>query len=402
MLGEGIIQVETARNLGLSKTRVNYWARKFLNNGMVREKFPGRPKFYELTALGSKILTRSERDWDLPCVMEDYPVKHRLLKDHGLIGWEKLGQPRNWKKVGIRVGHCRVEKTSRSIIIHTGQLSGFDPDYLLLQAGQIIANVKAFLESHGVELDPVGLPLHKPIVKFYTPEAEILNKLYGTVSTEDGSLDSSLPDKIPHVEWNIETAKNYLEMPKRIRDISDRLNSIEHNQEILSQEQKEIKHNQKGSSENMLTFAQGMRDHLKLVHALTDVAEALKKESDVRREFYELETKRARARREISMGQQIHGHNDYQRINGSYHNDHGFPAIRDSRHKQHLRSLFRRLHLWNWLKRTNHRNIRMGKLKINFPSRPDTVVLFEGIPHHVARANRWKFYSKKEVVKIEK
>jgi len=56
--------------------------------------------------------------------------------------------------------------------------------------------------------------------------------------------------------------------------------------------QERMEQNQEVFSENMLTFAQGMRDHLKLVHALTDVAEALKKESDVKREFYELKTRR--------------------------------------------------------------------------------------------------------------
>lgn len=292
LLGQDMTQAEVANKASFSKQRVNYWALKFLGNGLLKIKCDGKPKFYELTAISQKILTRSERDWALLCVMEDYPVKYRLLKDHGLIEWEKLGQPRNWEKLGVKVGSVTVEKTSRSIIIHTGQLSGFDPDYLLFQAGQIIADVKAFLESHGVELDAVGLPLHDPIVKFYPPEAEIFNRLFGTVSTEEGSLDNSPPDKIPHVEYTLKTAKHYLEMPTRLKEISDKLTRIEHTQDILSQEQKEIKHNQKGSSENMLTFAQGMRDHLKLVHALTDVAEALTKESDVRREFYELKTRR--------------------------------------------------------------------------------------------------------------
>jgi len=275
MLGKGIIQVETARNLGLSKTRVNYWARKFLNNGMVREKFPGRPKFYELTALGSKILTRSERDWDLPCVMEDYAVKHRLLKDHGLIEWEKLGQPRNWKKVGILVGHCRVEKTSRSIIIHTGQLSGFDPDYLLVQAGQIIADVKAFLESHGVELDAVGLPLHGPIVKFYPPEAEIFNRLFGTVSTEEGSLDNSPPDKIPHVEYTLKTAKHYLEMPTRLKEISDKLSRMDGIEKSLEKLISYVAKLQKQTIKTIETDAQIIQQNTEALRQFTKVLKNL-------------------------------------------------------------------------------------------------------------------------------
>lgn len=291
LLGQDMTQVEVSETTSFAKQKVNYWALKFLRNGLLKIKCDGKPKFYEWTALSLKILTRSENGVLQPCLMEDFPLKFRLVKDGSNFSWEKLGEPKNWVKLGIHVGNVRVVKTSGNIIIHTGQIAAVDPDHALVEAGSIIGAVKAVLESHGVVLDPVGLPLRKPIYKFYTPEAEFLNRLFGTVTTEEGSLDNSPPDKIPHAEWIREAAKNYLRMPNRVKEISDKLNRIEHTQEILSQEQKEIKHNQKGSSENMLTFAQGMRDHLKLVHALTDVAEALKKESDVRREFYELETK---------------------------------------------------------------------------------------------------------------
>jgi hypothetical protein len=57
----------------------------------------------------------------------------------------KLGEPRNWEKLGIHVGNVRVEKTSKSVIIHSGQLSGFNEYYLMMEAGQIQAIVKAVL-----------------------------------------------------------------------------------------------------------------------------------------------------------------------------------------------------------------------------------------------------------------
>ena len=257
-------QAEIAELNSFSKSKVNYWVSKFLKNGLIRVQSSGKPVFYQLTAFGLKILTRSEIGWKPPVVMEDYAVKFVLRKGHGLISWEKLGKPRNWEKLGILVGGCRVEKTTQHIIIHTGQLSGFDPEHLLFEAGQIVGSVKDFLQTHGVELGPIGIPLHKPIFRFYTPEAEALNETLGTIYTKNGSIDHSPPDAIPHVEWNYETAKNYLEMPNRIRN-------IEKNQEAVM--------------DSLLVFAKGMEEHMTLIHGIQNVVYRLKEVVESLREI---------------------------------------------------------------------------------------------------------------------
>jgi len=226
-LGEGNSQAETARNLQFSKPRVNYWSRKFLREGFLREKNYGRPKQYELTALGAKLLTGSDRVFPLPCVMEDYAFKYALVSDVSRIEWEKLGEPRNWEKFGIHVGEVRVEKTSKSIIIHTGQLSGFDPDDLLFQAGQINALVKAILQDRGVVVAAVGLPLHKPFFKFYTPEADVVHKVFGNVSTVNGTIDSSPPDRLPHQEHDRAAARDFIDMGSRVRMLGERQGALE-------------------------------------------------------------------------------------------------------------------------------------------------------------------------------
>ena len=159
--------------------------------------------------------------------MEDYPMKFRLIRDNGLISWRKLGDPQNWIKMGCHIGRITVEKTSQNIIVHTGQLSGFDPDQLLIEAGQIIGVVKVILKDKGVELGEYGIPLHKPMFKFYTPEAEEFNKKYGVVSTPEGTIDCSPPDKEPHAEWNRNASVNYLEMPNRLKRLEDKLSRIE-------------------------------------------------------------------------------------------------------------------------------------------------------------------------------
>jgi hypothetical protein len=214
-------------------------------------KASGKPTFYELAPLGAKILTRSEVGLSMPVVMEDYAVKFRLVRDDSNIVWEKLGNPNNWVKLGVKLGRCRVEKTSKSIIVHSGRLQGFNPRYLLVEAGQIIGLVKDFLEKSGVEMGVAGVPLHEPIIRFYTPEAEALSKL-GTYYTKDGSLDCS--DGVPHLEWKIETARNYLEMPSRVKRIEENLEKF---------------------SDNLLAFAEGMHEHMKLINSLQSVAEAL-------------------------------------------------------------------------------------------------------------------------------
>jgi hypothetical protein len=247
LLAESMPQSEIAKKCSFLKTKVNYWAQKFLRNELIRVKIPGKPLIYELTSLGTKILTGSEKRWPPPVIMEDYAKKFRLIKDFSSINWVKLGEPKNWIKMGIKLGRIRVEKTSKNIIVHTGKLQGFNPSYLLIEAGQIIGQVRNFLEKMGLELDFVGFPLHKPIFRFYTAESETLNKL-GTFYTKDGSIDGS--DGVPHVEWNLETAKNYLEMPNAIKRIEGNLERC---------------------AKSLLLFSKGMAEHMKLIKILQTV-----------------------------------------------------------------------------------------------------------------------------------
>jgi len=227
LLGQGSTQVEVSETTPFTKQKVNYWALKFLRNGLLKIKCDGKPKFYEWTALSLKILTRSENGVLQLCMMEDYPVKFRLIKDGSNFSWEKLGEPRNWEKLGIHIGNVRVVKTSQNVIIHTGQIAAVDPDHALVEAGSIIGAVKAVLKSHGIVLYPVGIPLRQSIYKFYTEEAEILHRLFGNVSTEDGTIDASPPYKIPHEEYTRNAAVNRLLMPKRLKRMEERQVRIE-------------------------------------------------------------------------------------------------------------------------------------------------------------------------------
>jgi len=86
-----------------------------------------------------------------------------------------LGKPQNWEKFGIKVGKVRVEKTTKHIIVHTGQIAGVHPNHALIEAGSIIGTVLGVLRTLGVFVESgAGVPLRRPIFKFYTADAELL------------------------------------------------------------------------------------------------------------------------------------------------------------------------------------------------------------------------------------
>ena len=221
MLAEGDPQSEISKKTRFQKSVVNYWTKKFLSDKLIMIIGNGSPKLYELTAFGSKILTTSERGYCEPIIMEDYPMKFRLISEHGNIVWEKLGEPKNWIKMGLSFCGIRVEKNlgkQPTIIIHAGQLRGFNPDELLVEAGYIIQAVRARLCDMKLIIDEVGVPIHRPIFKIYSPEAEELNR-HGTIKTKDGTIDHSQPDSIPHEERGYQQQIDYLAMPRRVRQL---------------------------------------------------------------------------------------------------------------------------------------------------------------------------------------
>jgi hypothetical protein len=238
MLGEGFSQSEVAFELKLSKQRVNYWAKKALRDGLLRvqesnmivqnhmnsQTTEGKPKTYEMTALCQKFLIESERGYCEPCTLEDYAFKYPLIYDRGSLDWKKVGSPNNWVKLGVKLGAAFVEKclgATPNVIIHTGQLSGFDSEELFFEAGQIVALVKAILQDKGVLLADNGFLIRDPNVKMFTPEAAELHAKYGNLTTPEGTIDNSPPDKIPHEERKREHQRGYLAIPSRIEHIEE-------------------------------------------------------------------------------------------------------------------------------------------------------------------------------------
>jgi hypothetical protein len=160
--------------------------------------------------------------------MEDYPVKFELIRDRSCLDWLKLGQPENWDKLGVHVGNVRVEKTSKSIIIHTGQISASTPDHAMLEAGGIVQIVRAVLLDKGLVLGSFGVPLHEPIYKHYDPSAAVYNGLFGTLETEEEKIDHSPPDDLPHIEHKgRDAAWNFMLMGSRVKALVEKQHDLD-------------------------------------------------------------------------------------------------------------------------------------------------------------------------------
>jgi len=231
-LGADGVASEAVRVAGCCKSNVTYWKDKFLRAGALRLTQDGIVKYYELTPYGSKLLTGSEGRLRLPVVLEDHPVKFTIIeREKRVLDWVKLGSPRNWVKLGVRIGEVRVVKTSQSIIVHPGQLKGFNVDALEVDAGRIVERVRYILEVRfGMVLSDEAVPLHDPHWQVYRPECKEWVEA-GTVEVKGvGRLDHSPPSRKPHLEYDkkhlAETAVNF---PVILENLDDKIDFLTEN-----------------------------------------------------------------------------------------------------------------------------------------------------------------------------
>ena len=141
----------------------------------------------------------------------------------------RLGRPRNWEKLGVKIGNVRVVRTSKSIIVHPGCLRGFDVDELLMLSGRIVERVRLVLENRfGLVLSDIGYSLHQPVTRFYSEEAGELVKLGTTIVEDVGSIDNSPPERVPHDEYvGKDLAKARLLMPLKLSRLEQRVEDID-------------------------------------------------------------------------------------------------------------------------------------------------------------------------------
>mgnify|MGYP000162011796 CR=1 FL=1 len=221
LLGAGNHPARIAQILGAKhRSNIHYWVKKFEKNGLIELAKKDVINIYRLTLLGKKILMRSDGGRGRVVALEDYPVKYEILEGEKVgVDWEKLGRPRNWVKLGFKIGGVRVVKTSRSIIIHPGRVEGFDPYELLYLSGRICDRVAGWLEDHlGMKLGR-GEPIRRPGFQVKDAFGKFIAD-YMTVKNDVGSIDASPPSREGHLDiWSPEYAKEYLLLPARLRSI---------------------------------------------------------------------------------------------------------------------------------------------------------------------------------------
>ncbi len=241
---------DAAKIVGCSKSLVSHWKDHAIEVGALRLQTDGIVKYYELTSFGAKLLesstdfTTGERCVARGAVhvLEDHAVKFEILKEEDKthpIDWRKLGQPRNWVKLGFKLGNVRVVKTSRHIIIHPGKLRDFNADRLLVMAGEIVGRVRLELMIRfGMVLSEESIPLHDPVWEVFTPEAETLNGA-GTFKVHlaegaTGGLDNSPPDRKRHFEYNrkelavaaVRSPELFVELAKKVEALIQTVNGL--------------------------------------------------------------------------------------------------------------------------------------------------------------------------------
>ena len=123
------------------------------------------------------------------------------------VDWVLMGEPRNWVKMGFRVGGVMVEKTSKHVIIHPGPVQGFDVDQLQVDFGRIVERVRYILEGKfGMRLGDEAVFWHGLMWQVYHPDAKEWIKEGGIKVPGFGALDASpapwlRAGRCPHVEF---------------------------------------------------------------------------------------------------------------------------------------------------------------------------------------------------------
>ena len=264
LLGAGNTASQTARTLGIGRSSVSYWVKKLLKMGLIQIQVKDVVKIYRLTYQGSKILTRSERGSRV-VVLEDYPIKYEVFEDEKVpVDWVKLGRPRNWEKLGFKIGGVRVIKTSRSVIVHPGQIRGDDPYELLYLSGRLCDRVAGYLESSlGMRLGP-GEPIRKPIFQIYDGLASS-GKFHAVKVPGVGGEDNSPPSLEPHHEFEgPEETADFLLMPKRLK-------KLERDMDILNQDVLYNREEQRRRIEQRLdVLEKGQVTHGQLLRAISN------------------------------------------------------------------------------------------------------------------------------------
>jgi hypothetical protein len=224
LLDAGNYPSNVARMLHLSPQRVAYHVKKAQKMGILeRVNESGWLSFYEVSPAFKKNLTWGEMG---VCRLHCFGLKFRVVRDCGVVDWEKVGMV-NWDRfVGVECG-VSVEKTSNSVIVWASDVCSRDSEEARLLAVMQCLQVACYLCSKfGMELDLFHPSLvRKPHYAVKDPVADVFSG-FMEVSDDVGKMDSS--EGVGEIDfYSAEHAKEYLLMPFRLQRIERRLQRLE-------------------------------------------------------------------------------------------------------------------------------------------------------------------------------
>jgi len=231
LLGAGRPPSAVAEAVGITRSAVSQWIKKLKMLGYLRllpQSVQGSWNFYELTEKGLLFLTGSEESASV-VVLEDYPVKFDVVSwgRADSLCWEKLGEPRNWVKMGFKLGEVRVVRTSKSVIVHPGRLRGDNSWNLVFVASQECNRVAKWLENQVGLVVHTGEPMKKACFQVYDQLSEELTKQF-TFKNQDGEgADRSPPARKGHWELGPEAANDFVRMGSNLKRLNNHLFQLE-------------------------------------------------------------------------------------------------------------------------------------------------------------------------------
>jgi DNA-binding MarR family transcriptional regulator len=260
---EGKSQADIARELKWSKQKTNYWFRKLEKEKLIQQENRSSTIVYGLTSKGKKFLTwsKDEPKWEI--FLHHIGLKFPVLEttaNFDNLNWKAVPL-KNWTKKVLKYqnidGSITIERTPENLIIWCQERVGVNPYHIFFES---IRDTLQFTDSLQTKYKVrLGAPTLycKPHFGINEPLMAIINENVQVSGPEEWTDSSPFPGSIEFFEPH--RIMQYLKMPEK----------IENNEKVLLE-----------ITEQMKIFGDGMREHMKLISFLQELAVSLKKVVD--------------------------------------------------------------------------------------------------------------------------
>jgi hypothetical protein len=208
---------------------------------------------------GKDFLIRADGAFNFSLFLHGLGLKFPILEssqEFEALNWKDV-KLKNWTKktttyFGLE-GEYQIERTPSNLIVWCKGRSGTDPYQLLFESFKDILSFPSVLNSkYSVRLGSPTL-VGKPHFGLVDPLFTRLNKIVLAKGQEEWTDDSPFPGSVEF--FDPRRIVQYLRMPERVDDIARELGQI---------------------SGQMKLFGDGMKEHMKLISALQEVARVMK------------------------------------------------------------------------------------------------------------------------------